>query len=344
MIRKHVLILAACGFIAGAATPAVATFDLMQIEQVIGGVDGNTSAQAIQLRMRSAGQCFVSQGKLMVYDAAGENPVLLIDFQSNVPGCRLGDRVLITSAGIGCYFFGGKDIVADFTFSNLIPEGYLDAGTLTLENNAGTIVYWRLSWGGKSYTGPTDGSTLNDDDGDFGPPYDGPLPSDGVQALLFQGPADAQSTTNQDDYDLTADNSVWMNNAGDSETVIILSCPADFDGCGSVGAFDLLQLLVAWGPCPGCEEDLDCNGVVGATDLLTLLAAYGPCPNANAQPPCPGDLDGNGVIGSNDLMILLTSWGPCEDCDDCPADIDGDCNVGSIDLNMLLAAWNASDG
>ena len=56
MIRKRVLILAACGFIAGAATPAVATFHLMQIEQVIGGVNGDTSAQAIQLRMRASTQ------------------------------------------------------------------------------------------------------------------------------------------------------------------------------------------------------------------------------------------------------------------------------------------------
>lgn len=343
MNRKRVLIIVACGFIAGAATPAVATFDLMQIEQVIGGVDGDTSAQAIQLRMRSAGQCFVSQGKLMVYDAAGENPVLLIDFQSNVPGCRLGDRVLITSENLACHL-GSNPISADFTFTNLIPEDYLDAGSLTFENNAGTVVYWRLSWGGKSYTGPTDGSTVNDDDGDFGPPYDGPLPSDGVQALQFQSSAKAQSTTNQDDYDLTADNSEWMNNAGDSDTVFIDSCPADFCGCGTVGATDLLALLVAWGPCPGCEEDLDCNGTVGATDLLTVLASWGPCPPGTPEPPCPGDLDGNGVIGSNDLMILLTSWGPCEDCDDCLADLDGDCNVGSNDLNVLLAAWNASDG
>ena len=36
------------------AQPAFATFHLMQIEQVIGGVNGDTSRQAIQLRMRQA--------------------------------------------------------------------------------------------------------------------------------------------------------------------------------------------------------------------------------------------------------------------------------------------------
>ncbi len=39
----------------GPALPAQATFHLMQIEQVIGGVNGDTTAQAIQLRMRFAG-------------------------------------------------------------------------------------------------------------------------------------------------------------------------------------------------------------------------------------------------------------------------------------------------
>ena len=56
------------------------------------------------------------------------------------------------------------------------------------------------------------------------------------------------------------------------------NCAADFNDDGTVGAFDLLTLLYAWGPCMDCEEDLDGNDVVGASDLLILLAAWGPCP------------------------------------------------------------------
>ncbi len=160
MIRKRILILAACGIIAGAATPAVATFDLMQIEQVIGGVNGDVTAQAIQLRMRTSFQCFVSQAKLWVRDAAGENPVLLINFATNVPSCSVGDRVLITSPNFTSLL--DNTIQPDFMLTNLIPESYLAAGTMTFENNSGTIVYWRLSWGGNNYTGDTTGSTFND--------------------------------------------------------------------------------------------------------------------------------------------------------------------------------------
>ena len=49
---SHVLITIAVA-VAGTA-PAHATFHFMQIEQVIGGVNGDSTAQAIQLRMRSA--------------------------------------------------------------------------------------------------------------------------------------------------------------------------------------------------------------------------------------------------------------------------------------------------
>ncbi|MEE8154999.1 MAG: hypothetical protein V3T53_08630 [Phycisphaerales bacterium] len=52
---------------------------------------------------------------------------------------------------------------------------------------------------------------------------------------------------------------------------------ADLNGDGSVGAADLLGLLISWGPCAkGCclaDLDLDCS--VGAADLLILLANWG---------------------------------------------------------------------
>jgi len=50
--------------------PAHATFHLMQVEQVIGGVSGDTSAQAIQLRMRLDGQGGVSKARLVVREPA----------------------------------------------------------------------------------------------------------------------------------------------------------------------------------------------------------------------------------------------------------------------------------
>jgi hypothetical protein len=113
--------------------------------------------------------------------------------------------------------------------TNLIPASYLPAGSLTFEDDFGTI-YWRLSWGGASYTGPTIGAMDNDLNGDFGPPFAGPLPSTGLQALRFQGASTARSTSNSTDYSLTPGAAVFTNNAGQNFTVTLPPVPGDLDG------------------------------------------------------------------------------------------------------------------
>ena len=274
--------LVATALAAASSSGVEATFHFMQIEQVIGGVHGDTSAQAVQLRMRAPGQNLLGGARLRVHDAAGANPVLLIDFTTSVPSGAPGARVLITSAAFNQETTPAA--VPDFTFTNLIPESYLAAGSMTFENNLGTIIYWRLSWGGDDYTGSTLGSCTNDDSpcpesGDFGPPWPGPLPSDGVQALQFQGPFNALSTSNADDYALTSGASVWVNNAGASFGLLESElCPWDCggDNDGDVGIVDFLALLAEWDLVDTrCDFD---GGGVGIVDFLQLLANWGPCP------------------------------------------------------------------
>jgi hypothetical protein len=196
---------------------AHATFHLMQIEQVIGGVNGDTTAQAIQLRMRASAQNFVAGGKLVVFDAAGLNPITVLDVASNVANGAIGSRVLIASANFPSHTT--PTAVPDFTMANLIPSSYLAAGSLVWESDSGTTIWWRLSWGGAAYTGPNTGSTANDADGNFGPPFGGVLPSSSTSALQFQGSATALSTNNAADYLVTAGAAVFVNNAGASFTV-----------------------------------------------------------------------------------------------------------------------------
>ena len=167
--------------------------------------------------------------------------------------------------------------------NNAIPKTYLTAGSLTFDD--GFTVWWRLSWGGTGYTGPTTGSTSNDEgfDGDYGPPWPGSLPSGGIDALQFQGPASALSTTNADDYSLTSGGAVFTNNANASGTVQSsggpLPCPADcINGDGLVNVTDLLALLAAWGQAGSSCNIAGGDNTVNVTDLLALLAAWGPCP------------------------------------------------------------------
>jgi len=187
------------------------TFDLMQIEQVIGGINGDVTAQAIQLRMRTGGQTLVSGARLQAWDKTGLIPVLIIDFTTNVAKGGTGKRILVASANFPA-------VNPDFIMTNPIPMSYLAAGSLTFEDDIGTV-YWRISWGGASYTGPTTGSATNDDNGDFGPPFGSALPSTDTRALLFQGMAGDKSTNNLADYALTVGDAVFTNNAGETSTV-----------------------------------------------------------------------------------------------------------------------------
>jgi hypothetical protein len=216
--RLHFLVLAFLALITlTAVPPAHATFHLMQIEQVIAGVDGNTTVQAIQLRMRLAFQDQLQESRLVAWDAAGLNPVVVATPDSPVLNNGSGVRVLIATSNFST--FTSPPAAPDFILDHLIPASYLAAGSLTFEDAAGTIVYWRLSWGGAGYTGSNLGSTTNDADGNFGPPFAGPLPSADLRAVRFNKAATALSTTNANDYNLTAAAAQFVNNNGDTYLV-----------------------------------------------------------------------------------------------------------------------------
>ena len=214
---KRLLVLSVTCALLVFSVPASATFHLMQIEQVIGGVGGDATIQAIQLRTRALGQTFVQFSRIRVWDAAGANPIVIIVPAASVLNGASGARILIASAAFAANTTPAA--VPDFVMTNLIPVSYLAAGSMTFENSLGTIVYWRLSWGGGSYTGSNVGSISNDVDGIFGPPIAGPLASATAQAVLFPGPSTALSTNNAADYATTAAPAVFRNNAGAAFTV-----------------------------------------------------------------------------------------------------------------------------
>jgi hypothetical protein len=59
---------------------------------------------------------------------------------------------------------------------------------------------------------------------------------------------------------------------------------------------------------PMIPGDLDGDGDVDVGDLLGLLAAWGPCPGC---PPatCPADLNGDCQVNVTDLLLMLANWG-----------------------------------
>ncbi|MEE9129589.1 MAG: S8 family serine peptidase [Phycisphaerales bacterium] len=73
-----------------------------------------------------------------------------------------------------------------------------------------------------------------------------------------------------------------------------------------VRGFGLLNAHVAWQAEPRATGDLDGDGTVGASDLLILLVNWGPCADCN---DCIADLNGDCSVGAADLLILLVNWG-----------------------------------
>jgi hypothetical protein len=202
------------------ALPAHATFHLMQIEQVIGGVNGDTTAQAVQLRMRFAGQNLVSGAQLVAVDAAGNNPITLATFPSNVTNAAAGTRILIATSSFASH--EATPIISDFSMI-AIPPSYFAAGRLMFQKLG---IRWSVSWGGAGYTGSNTGTMDNDADGDFGPPFAGELPSTSTSALHFNGPASAMSTNNAADYSITTGSATFTNNGGESTALLASTPPA----------------------------------------------------------------------------------------------------------------------
>jgi hypothetical protein len=252
---------------------ALGAFHVMQIEQVIGGVNGDTSAQAIQLRMRSAGQSVVSLASLWAADATGANRVLLLNINSNVTNSATGSRVLLTTSGFANYIAGS--FTPDFTLTNPIPSSYLSAGRLTFEDDGGNAstpgtIYWSLSWGGAGYTGPTTGDPTNDSNSNFGPSFGSALTSLNLQSLIFSGAATAGSTSNSADYALSSSPATFTKNSG--------------------AAFSLSLI----------QGDYQRNRVVNANDYGVWRQNYG-SPVAAAFNGADGN--GNSVVDAGDYIV-----------------------------------------
>lgn len=260
------------------ASTASANHHIMQIQQVIGGVGGDVTAQAIQLRQRFAGQNIMLNSRLRVYDANALNPITIITFPANVSNAAGGATILIASPS-----FSSKtspSCVPDFTMTNLIPASYLAAGKLAFED--GATIWWSIAWGGAGYTGPQTLNVTNDSDGNAGAPFAGALPSTTTQALFYNGIASGASTTNAANYLVTSGAAVFKNNPGANFTVIIPVCAGDLNNDTFVDDSDFVIFAAAYnlldcgdpGMPAGCPADLNNDDFVDDTDFVLFAAAY----------------------------------------------------------------------
>lgn len=339
----------------GISFPASAGFHLMQIEQVIGGVNGDVTAQAIQLRMRTSGQNFTGGARLRAWDANGMNPVVVFTFSGNVVNGMAGARILIASNTFVAATT--PPTIRDFNLTTPIPAAYLAAGKLTFESSAG-IIYWAVSWGG--YTGPNTGNAANDPDGQFSPAFSLPLPTTDASALQFPGAFSAQSSNNAADYVITSGTSTWGNNSGGTfqlgslppsgrcclpgEVCSVLTETA----CGVAGGTWTANESCPEGACTvsvvgACCEGSTCSvttsincGMLGGTFRGSGTTCAEGAPN-NFIECCRANFDEENGLGVPDIFAFLSAWF----AQDPRADFDGTAGIQVPDIFAFLSLWFA---
>ena len=137
----------------------------------------------------------------------------------------------------------------------IIPDGFIDTtgDTLRLRTSPVGTIWETFSFGA------------------------GELPTDGCHSLICALHSGAACLIT----DVEVNSPTNFDGESGSVGTCCGDCPTDVDGDGDTNAFDLANLLGAWGPCkPGdpCEcLDADSDGSINAFDLAVLLGAWGPC-------------------------------------------------------------------
>lgn len=216
MSQSRLLPIAVLAGLLAAAVPASASYHHVEIEKIVGGVQGDATAQVIQLRIKEAGTN-VEGLQIVACDAAGNNPVTIFTIPANVANNAFGSRILLcTAAMLGKL---SPPIVPEFVFTTVIPQAYLAAGTLYIDHPGDAIgPLWRLSWGGANYSGPGTVEPINDNDGNANPAYGAGIPINASKMVRFRYTADIPGDTNNADYVSDSNGSVH-NNAGQPATI-----------------------------------------------------------------------------------------------------------------------------
>ncbi len=255
-----------------------------------GGMTNNSTSSSTVTDCTFTGNTASSQG-------GGMYNFTSLQWVQTVTNCSFSGNTA-SSQGGGMYNFTSAN-VTNCTFSG----NAADLGGGMFNEKAGQIVFSCILWNnsGGSLAGPG-GTTVSYSDIEGG--YDGegnidadPMfvdPGAGDHHLSSGSPcidaADNTAVPKGIDTDLDGNprfvDDLCTDNTGNGKPPLVdmgayefqVTCPWDLDCNGSVGAADLLSLLVSWGPCKGCPADFDGNGTVGASDLLALLVNWGPCP------------------------------------------------------------------
>ena len=134
------------------AAPAHATFHLIEINKILTSYNGDTSIQAVEMRMLSGGQNLVSTGVMRTYDASGVLIATIGTFASDLPaaGALTDRKVLIATNNFATTFGITPDLI--------IPAGSLPLSTGQVSFEKGVCLVNAIAYG--NVTTPKNGTTV----------------------------------------------------------------------------------------------------------------------------------------------------------------------------------------
>lgn len=299
------------------APTAEASFHQMRVYSVMGGFNGDETAQFVELRMATGGQTQVG-GHVICFFSADGSPWARFKFPNNVGNGDSGDSILVGSGafdaawgagGPDFFFLPGTTTAIAFDASNTepvpFPAGYVGFGSdsasqpsemcLAGYSEIDSVAY------GAAYTGGVN----------FGTKLASDLPTDSTSAIGLTGALCNPCTRdNSADYGIVDTNEVAhqpRNNSGD-QGLITPGEPTPTPGpTGTPGP----------SPTPGGKVlvgDMDCDGDVDSVDGLAILRAIASLPGLPQEPGCPdvgaaggifGDLGCDGALDAVDALRVL---------------------------------------
>ncbi len=109
--RTAVLLLSTVPLLLLCALPASAAFHLNEITKVMVGLNGNTTIQAVELKMLAGGENLVTGVSVKVYDAAGAQVDSLGSFSASVPAGIAGRFILCATENFAATFGIAPDLL-----------------------------------------------------------------------------------------------------------------------------------------------------------------------------------------------------------------------------------------
>lgn len=272
--------------------PALASFHLAEIDEVLVGYGGDAGVQFVEIEMLAGGQNLVAGSKLAAFDASGAFLSVVLTVGSNVAS-GAGRRWIMATSD----FETVSGLAADFLFAGGLPsDGMVCWGKpvnqQTPSNYVDCVSYGAFTGVGNVHTASPNASRPvgrslrrvahgNDSSTDFVCAATGDPENNAGEtvALPATSPCSGETTTTT---------SVTTTTGTTTSSLGVAVC-GDGTGDGVVTASDALRALsasVGTSECVLCLCDVDQSGSVAASDALRILNAAVGAPVALDCIPC----------------------------------------------------------